>query len=108
MILEMLLYLIAAHFVCDYPLQGDFLAKAKAVGPLRVWHLLGHATIHGAAVCLVTGSVWLGLCELTVHACFDELKVRGETTFGEDQAMHIFCKITWALGASAMNPGATP
>ena len=26
----MIVLLLAAHFVCDYPLQGDFLAKAKA------------------------------------------------------------------------------
>jgi hypothetical protein len=97
----MLLYLMAAHFVCDYPLQGDYLAKAKADGPLRVWHLLGHATIHGAAVCLITGSVWLGLAELVVHALADELKVKKKSTFAEDQAFHAASKIAWCAIASA-------
>ncbi|MFM1977463.1 MAG: hypothetical protein RL145_2309, partial [Pseudomonadota bacterium] len=27
--LSLLYLLIVAHFICDYPLQGDFLSKAK-------------------------------------------------------------------------------
>ncbi len=29
MFIEILFWLFVAHAVCDYPLQGDFLAKAK-------------------------------------------------------------------------------
>lgn len=88
--------LIAAHFVADYPLQGDFLAKAKANGPLRVWHLFGHSAIHGGAVLLITGSLLLALLETAAHMAIDEAKVRGRTTFAQDQALHMACKVAWA------------
>lgn len=91
----LLLLLLAAHWVCDYPLQGDFLASAKSTGPLRVYHLTAHAGIHGGAVALVTGSLLLGLIEWAVHAVIDELKIRNHTTFAFDQALHIACKVAY-------------
>jgi len=93
--LILLLLLLAAHWVCDYPLQGDFLANAKASGPLRVYHLTAHTGIHGGAVALVTGSLALGLVEWVAHAVIDELKVRKTTTFAIDQALHIVCKVSY-------------
>lgn len=95
--LMLVLMLLAAHWVCDYPLQGDFLAAAKQQGPLRVYHLAAHAGIHGAAVALVTGNVWLGLAEWVAHALIDEMKVKGKTSFAVDQALHIACKALWLL-----------
>jgi len=88
-------YLLAAHWLADYPLQGDFLSKAKQSGPLRVYHLIAHAGIQGAGVALVTGSLWLGLAEWIVHTLIDEAKVRGMTAFAQDQALHIACKALW-------------
>lgn len=94
-ILTMGLYLLAGHWIADYPLQGDFLAKAKQQGPLRVYHLVARAGIHGAAVALITGSLLLGLAEWAMHTLIDELKVRGRTSFAEDQISHIACKSFW-------------
>jgi hypothetical protein len=94
-LLMLFLMLLGAHWICDYPLQGDFLAKAKFEGPLRFYHLVAHAGIHGAAVALVTGNVWLGLVEWAAHTVIDELKVKGKTTFALDQALHIVCKAVW-------------
>lgn len=93
--LMLALMLIGAHWLCDYPLQGQFLSDAKANGPLRVYHLVAHAGIQGAAVALVTGNVWLGLAEWAAHTVIDELKVKGLTTFAIDQALHIACKVAW-------------
>lgn len=90
-----LLMLLAAHWVADYPLQGDFLAKAKQQGPLRVYHLVAHAGIHGGAVALVTGSLWLGLVEWALHTAIDQAKVSGKTSFAADQALHIGCKLLY-------------
>ncbi|WP_246763294.1 DUF3307 domain-containing protein [Rhizobium sp. 007] len=89
------LILLGAHWLCDYPLQGQFLSDAKQSGPLRVYHLIAHSGIQGAGVAVVTGSVWLGLLEWMAHAMIDEAKVRGKTTFAQDQALHIACKIVW-------------
>lgn len=94
-VLMMALLLIGAHWVCDYPLQGGFLASAKQNGPLRFYHLVAHAGIHGAAVALVTGNVWLGLAEWAAHTVIDELKVKGKTSFALDQTLHVVCKVVW-------------
>lgn len=89
------LMLLSAHWLADYPLQGDFLATAKAQGPLRVYHLCAHSGIHAGAVALVTGSVWLGLAEFVAHAIIDENKTHGRISFATDQALHIACKAAW-------------
>jgi hypothetical protein len=95
--LMLAMMLLGAHWVCDYPLQGQFLSDAKAKGPLRAYHLIAHAGIQGAAVALVTANVWLGLAEWAAHTVIDELKVRGKTTFAQDQALHIACKVLWLI-----------
>ncbi|RXT18842.1 hypothetical protein B5P46_28100 [Rhizobium leguminosarum] len=89
------LLLLGAHWLCDYPLQGQFLSDAKQSGPLRVYHLVAHSGIQGAGVAVVTGNVWLGLLEWLAHTMIDEAKVRGKTTFAQDQALHIICKAIW-------------
>lgn len=102
--IELLLLLLAAHWVADYPLQGDFLARAKAdfaSCEIRVYHLVAHAGIHGGAVALVTGNVWLGLIEWALHSLIDEAKVRGKTTYGADQALHIICKLFYVTFIAA-------
>lgn len=93
--METFALLIAGHFVADYPLQGDFLAHAKAQGPLRVWHLFGHSAIHGGAVLLATGSLLLCVLEALAHMLIDENKVHGRISFAMDQALHLICKFVW-------------
>lgn len=110
--LVMLLALIAAHALCDYPLQGDFLAKAKnrlaPIPGVPWWQALGaHAAIHGGAVGLITGVWWLGLAEFAAHFVIDDLKCAGRlgtgaTAFNADQIAHLVCKAAWvavAVGA---------
>lgn len=95
-LLALIFLLLAAHFVADYPLQGDFLSRAKAEGPLRRYHLFAHSGIQAAGVFIVTGVVWLGLLEWAAHYFIDDAKVRGLTTFQQDQVFHIVCKLMWA------------
>jgi hypothetical protein len=90
--MNQLFTMIGAHALADYPLQGDFLAKAKnrtAPIPGVPWYqaLGAHAVIHGAAVAAITRSPALGLAETAIHALTDDLK---------DQAIHIACKVLWA------------
>lgn len=97
--------LIAAHAVCDYPLQGDFLSRAKnrfAAIPGVPWYqaLGAHAIIHGGAVGLLTGSVTLGALEALSHAIIDDLKCSGRIGFNSDQFLHIACKLLWATIAT--------
>jgi hypothetical protein len=101
-----LFLLLAAHCLCDYPLQGDFLARGKnhlAPLPGVPWYqcLLAHSFIHAGAVTLILGNLSLGLAELTAHILIDWSKCDGrfganpEKAFNIDQSLHIICKITW-------------
>lgn len=95
-------WLMVGHAVADYPLQGDFLARAKnhtAPIPGIPWQqaLFWHALMHGGAVALITHSVALGLAETFVHMTIDFCKCQGWADFNADQALHVTCKVAWAL-----------
>jgi len=98
--IEMFGLLIVAHAIADYPLQGEFLAKAKnrtAPLPGVPWQqaLGAHSLIHAGFVGLITGSVWLGLAEFVAHWITDDLKCRSKISFNTDQAIHAACKAAW-------------
>lgn len=101
----LLLLLLAGHALCDYPLQGAFLARAKrrhtAIGA-RIWPhaLAAHSLIHGGMVAALTGSFWLGVAETTIHAATDWAKCEGKIGFRTDQAVHVCCKLAWFALAS--------
>ena len=102
-----LLLLLAAHCLCDYPLQGDFLARGKnAFAPLPgvPWYqcMFAHAMIHAGAVALITGKWYLGAAEFIVHFAIDHMKCRGDfgpgaRAFNFDQLLHIGFKVLWWL-----------
>lgn len=96
--IEMLSLLVVGHALADYPLQSDILAKGKnTVNPLPDmnpwWILFMHSAIHGGFVGVITGSVLYGFMETVWHMIIDNWKCRGKTTFIEDQALHIMCKV---------------
>lgn len=97
--------LLVAHAVADFPLQGDFLARAKSgvIGGVPWWWALGmHALINAGGVWLITGVPWLGLMEFVAHTIIDKAKVvadglGGRHAFTIDQLLHVACKATWVL-----------
>ncbi len=98
--LTMLFLLLAAHALADYPLQGDFLAKAKnraaPIPGVPFYQALGaHAVIHSGFVALITGVWWLGLAEVVAHALIDDAKCTGKIDFNTDQVLHVACKLFW-------------
>lgn len=98
--ISLLFWLLFWHALADYPLQGDFLAKAKnpeAPLPGTPWWqaLLAHSAIHAGGVAFFTGSIILGLLELIAHALIDYSKCRGWITFNFDQTLHVLCKMLW-------------
>lgn len=110
--LQTFFYLLVGHAVADYPLQSDFMAKEKnpwaKIDMSRVppgqfptvfwpWVLSAHALVHGGAVALATGSVWLGLAETVCHWLIDLAKCANYTGIHSDQAMHVACKALWVL-----------
>lgn len=115
--LEMLALLLIGHFVADYPLQSDWMARAKnrwrPVDPATIppgqtpmlvwpWVLTAHASTHAAAVYLVTGSIVLALCELAAHWLIDYGKCGNRYGIHADQAMHLACKLVWAIAWAAL------
>ena len=84
------------HFIADYPLQGDFLskAKAKAFEPAVPWYqaMLAHSFIHASGVLLITANWGFFLIELTAHFVIDKLKCDGHINFNQDQILHFMCK----------------
>lgn len=104
--IEVLGLMVVGHFVADYPLQGEFLARAKSrrdgIPGVPWYQALGaHAAIHGGAVGIVTGSVTLGVAEAFVHAFIDDRKCMGRLTYDQDQALHLACKAAWFAALAA-------
>lgn len=98
----LLCYLFVAHAVCDYPLQGDFLARAKNHKqpiPGVPWFtcLLMHSLIHAGAVAILTGSMFLAFVELVIHICTDYAKSDGRFGFNTDQVIHLGCKVIYVI-----------
>lgn len=106
--MTVLFWLVVGHFVADYPLQSDFIAKGKnrhnpmgyipaGQTPQVHWPfvLTAHAATHAGAVALATGSPLLGCCEFVAHWYIDFAKCENWTSIYSDQALHIGCKILW-------------
>lgn len=117
----LLFWLLVAHSLCDYPLQGEYLAAAKRrnSGHSTPWWiaLTAHSLIHAGAVALITGSIALGLAEFVAHWCIDYSKCAHwfdglnpgrfyqqrtlaqaeKRAFTIDQALHVGCKVAWVV-----------
>ncbi len=113
-LLQMLAYLLAAHALCDYPLQGDWLSKAKnptltLVPGETIWPLAlaSHSLIQAVAVKLITGSWVLGAAEFVLHFAIDYSKCKGRFGYNVDQLLHIACKVLW-VAAIATAGGSLP
>jgi hypothetical protein len=97
-----MLYMLAGHALADYPLQGDWLSKAKShkldlVPGETIWPLalLSHSMIHALAVFLATNSMFLATAEFIAHTIIDHAKCDGRISYNTDQYLHIGCKFVW-------------
>jgi hypothetical protein len=100
--LALLCLLLIGHCLCDYPLQGDFLARAKnhtAPIPGVPWYqaLTAHAAIQAGSVWILTRSWQLGLGEFVMHWLIDHRKCAGGLDYDQDQALHVLCKVGWVF-----------
>ena len=93
---------LVLHFICDYPLQGDFLARGKNhINPIPgvPWYqcLIAHCFIQSGGVYVVTGRLDISIFEFGAHFIIDRFKCAGKLTFNQDQILHIFCKIMYTF-----------
>lgn len=99
---------VLAHCLLDYPLQGDFLSKAKnhtapIPGVPWQWALASHAAIQGGGVGIVAYialgdpelALTLAVSEAIGHAGIDWLKCARRIGFSMDQYLHLVCKLGW-------------
>lgn len=93
--LELLILLVAAHYLCDYPLLTEALVIDRRRKATRSWvfWLTFHASTHGVAVGLITGSIWLGLLEWVLHWMIDFYRADERYSIHVDQALHLLCKL---------------
>ena len=82
------LYLIfACHFIGDYVLQTDFLAKTKGQ---NWWHLIAHCVLYTVPFAIVFGIDWELAVILGSHLIIDPLKARWNViNYAEDQCLHL-------------------
>lgn len=100
--IELFFFLVLWHVIADYPLQGDFLSKAKNRNmpiPYVPWYqaMGAHSLIHAGGVYLITGLWWLGVMEFLIHFYVDDSKCMGRLSFNQDQFFHILCKFVWVM-----------
>ncbi len=98
----LLLLLLTAHALADFPLQPSFLAESKnrysTLGTIPwPYALSAHALIHGGFVAVLTGSAVLGVAETVTHWVTDWVKCEDRIGLAADQALHIACKVVWLL-----------
>jgi hypothetical protein len=101
---RLIFLMMVGHAIADRPLQDPVMRAEKnspRVPGNRKWifGLACHGLIHGGAVAVVTGLWWLGVIETAVHAGIDDAKCRGRIGLITDQALHLICKILWAIVA---------
>lgn len=106
---ELFLKLVIGHAIADFWAQSDALAKMKnrnrdaaafcppGQKPQAVWPyaMTAHALMHGAAVWIITGNVWLFVAETAAHWIIDFGKCENWYGIHQDQAAHIGCKALW-------------
>lgn len=101
--LQLLLKLILAHYVSDFGLQSAAMVTGKGKhvpalpgGPGRFSWLTAHAAINAAGVYTATGCIRCTFVEFVLHTLIDYLKSEGKLSYGQDQWLHILCKLIYS------------
>lgn len=85
--LERIYILLAFHFLGDYVLQTDFLAKTKAT---NYWHLIAHCVLYTLPFYLYFGFSYKIIGVFISHLIIDYLKTRKDgISYLLDQTLHI-------------------
>lgn len=97
--------LLCTHFLLDFAIQGDFVAKYKArivegrSNEFWKWVLTAHAASHTLPVILLTNSLILGSVMFISHFVIDFLKCEQKLNFNQDQVLHILVIVAIAVAS---------
>ena len=108
--LVLFLKLLIGHAFCDFALQPTAMAIGKCKTKINQknpksgegspdWYywLGAHTLIHGGAVWLITGNVYIGMTEIILHWIIDQMKCNNRTKMHIDQFLHIACKVIYVF-----------
>ena len=104
-LLTVIFKFLVGHALADFVLQPTSMAVGKNRNrkfegspnvdkylPNWPYWLTAHALIHGGAVGLITGNIYLGLLETVLHWIIDFAKCENWTNIHADQVLHLLCK----------------
>ncbi len=84
---EIIFVLLVCHFLGDYVLQTDFLARTKGG---NLWHMIAHCVLYTMPFYCVFGLGWHILALFISHFITDISKARWHTiSYLQDQFIHI-------------------
>lgn len=86
-LIQKLYELLACHFIGDYVLQIDFLAKTKGS---NWWHLIAHCVLYSVPFSVAFGIDWRIAVIVGSHIVIDALKARyKKINYLTDQMLHL-------------------
>ena len=93
--METLFKLILCHFVGDYVLQVDFIAKTKGT---NWWHLIAHCFLYSLPFYLAFGFYWQIGVIIGTHIIVDALKARWKKIgYATDQIAHLVTMLIYFI-----------
>ena len=93
--METLFKLILCHFVGDYVLQNDFIAKTKGS---NWWHLIAHCFLYSLPFYLAFGFCWQIGVIIGTHIIVDALKARwNKIGYVTDQIAHLTTMLVYFI-----------
>ena len=87
--------LLASHFIGDYVLQTDFLAKTKGD---NIWHLFIHSVLYSLPFMIAFGFNWKVPFIIGTHIVIDALKARYKViNYVADQVLHLMVLVIYVI-----------
>ena len=87
--------LLASHFIGDYVLQTDFLAKTKGN---NIWHLFAHSVLYSLPFMIAFDFDWKVPFIIGTHIVIDTLKARYKViNYITDQVLHLMMLVIYVI-----------
>ena len=88
-------WILACHFMGDYVLQIDFLAKTKGE---NWWHLIAHCFLYSLPFAVVFGLDWRIALSVLTHVVIDASKARYKViNYVTDQILHLLVALIYIV-----------
>ena len=93
--MKIVFILLASHFIGDYILQTDFLAKTKGD---NIWHLFIHSVLYSLPFMIAFGFNWKVPFIIGTHIVIDALKARYKViNYVTDQVLHLMALMIYVI-----------